>query len=144
MYLNLGTITQVKYENSLEDNNRNKEMCKRHDDFIPWSSQCLLRVVMTSFGQGLHSTPLKCSKDQTWVPHFLPYIKFSLVRNLHKLESLTRYTIDLNQSTRVRGSTNTHRKPNRSNTRTRVKKRAQLAQRSYNSKAWSNLYLAKQ
>jgi hypothetical protein len=36
MYLNLGTITQVKYENSLEDNNHNKEMLKTHNDFIPW------------------------------------------------------------------------------------------------------------
>jgi hypothetical protein len=57
--LNLGTITQVKYENSLEDNNRNKELHKRNDDFIPWFDQCLLHVVVTSFDQGLHSTPLK-------------------------------------------------------------------------------------
>jgi hypothetical protein len=57
--LNLGTITQVKYENSLEDNNRKREMHKRHNDFIPWFGQCLLHIVVTSFGQVLHSTPLK-------------------------------------------------------------------------------------
>jgi hypothetical protein len=34
-------------------------MHKRHGDFIPWFGQCLLHVVVTSFGQGLHSTPLK-------------------------------------------------------------------------------------
>jgi hypothetical protein len=27
--------------------------------FIPWFGQCLLHVVVTSFGQGLHSIPLK-------------------------------------------------------------------------------------
>jgi hypothetical protein len=31
---------------------------KRHR-FLPWYGQCLLHVVVTSFGQGLHSTPLK-------------------------------------------------------------------------------------
>jgi hypothetical protein len=36
--LNLGTITQVKYENSLEDNKSNKEMYKRQDDFIRGSA----------------------------------------------------------------------------------------------------------
>jgi hypothetical protein len=49
----------VKYENSLEDNNRKREMHKRHNDFIPWFGQCLLHIVVTSFGQVLHSTPLK-------------------------------------------------------------------------------------
>jgi hypothetical protein len=45
-------------------------MHKWHGDFILWFGQCLLHVVVTSFGQGLHSTPLKWSKDQTWVPRF--------------------------------------------------------------------------
>jgi hypothetical protein len=27
--------------------------------FLLWFGQCLLHVVVTSFGQGLHSTPLK-------------------------------------------------------------------------------------
>jgi hypothetical protein len=31
----------------------------RHGDFIPWFGQCLLHVVVTFFGQGLHSIPLK-------------------------------------------------------------------------------------
>ena len=51
-------------------NNHTKEMHKGHSDFIPWFGQCLLHVVVTSFGQGLHSIPLKWSKDQTWVPLF--------------------------------------------------------------------------
>jgi hypothetical protein len=50
--------------------NHTKEMHKWHDDFISWFSQCLVHVVVTSFGLGLHSIPLKWSKDQTWVPQF--------------------------------------------------------------------------
>jgi hypothetical protein len=57
--VNLGTITQVKYENSLEDDDRNEVKHKIDNDFIPWFSQYLLPVVVTSFSQGLHSTPLK-------------------------------------------------------------------------------------
>jgi hypothetical protein len=57
--LNLGTTTQVKYENSLEYTIAIKEMHKRHNDFIPWFGQCLLHVVVSSFSKGLHSTPLK-------------------------------------------------------------------------------------
>jgi hypothetical protein len=33
-------------------------MDKRHDDFISWFGQCLLHIVVTYFGQVLHSTPL--------------------------------------------------------------------------------------
>jgi hypothetical protein len=43
----------------MEENIHNKEMHKGHSDFILWFGQCLLYVVVTSFGQGLHSTPLK-------------------------------------------------------------------------------------
>jgi hypothetical protein len=57
--LNLGAIIQVKYENSWKTTITIKKMHKRHDDFIPWFGQCLLHFVVISFGQGLHSTPLK-------------------------------------------------------------------------------------
>jgi hypothetical protein len=40
-----------------EENNRNKEKRQETQRFLLWFSQCLL-VVVTSFGQGLHSTPL--------------------------------------------------------------------------------------
>jgi hypothetical protein len=81
------------------EENHNKEMHKWHGDFIPWFGQCLLHVVVTSFDQGLHSTPLKWSKDQTWVPQFSSlYQVFPFVRNIHKLEYLTPYTIDPNQT----------------------------------------------
>jgi hypothetical protein len=72
-------------------------------------------------------------------------ISSPFVRNLHKLESLTPYTNDLNQSSRVMGSSNTHNSSNHINTCTRVKKRAQeTTQQSYSSTRCSNLYLAKQ
>jgi hypothetical protein len=57
--LNLGTTMQVKYENSWKIIIAIKKMHKRHGDFIQWFGQCLLHVVVTSFGQGLHSTPPK-------------------------------------------------------------------------------------
>jgi hypothetical protein len=57
--LNLGTTMQVKYENSWKTTIAIRKMHKRHDDFITWFDQCLLHVVVTSFGQGLHSTLLK-------------------------------------------------------------------------------------
>jgi hypothetical protein len=40
--------------------------------------ECLLHIVVTTFGHGLHSTPLKWSKDQTWEPRFSSYIKSPL------------------------------------------------------------------
>jgi hypothetical protein len=77
--------------------------------------------------------------------NFLPYIKVSPLWGISTCWSLSRLThFDLDQNTRVRGSSNTHKSSNHSNTCTRVKKRAQeLAHRRYNSKTCSNLYLAK-
>jgi hypothetical protein len=50
-------------------------------------------------GRELHSTPLKWSKDQTWVPQFfLISHNISVVRNLHKLEPLMPYTNEHNQN----------------------------------------------
>jgi hypothetical protein len=46
------------------------------------------------------------------------------MRNIHKLESLTPYTNDLNHSTRVRGSSNTHKSKSAAATRTQVKKKS--------------------
>jgi hypothetical protein len=37
------------------------------------SAKAYLHIVVFSLKQGLQSTPLKWSKDQTWVPRFLPY-----------------------------------------------------------------------
>jgi hypothetical protein len=53
------------------------------------SAKAYLHVVVSSFGQGLQSTPIKWARDQTWVPQFLPYINIMFVRSLHNLESLT-------------------------------------------------------
>jgi hypothetical protein len=50
---------QVKYENSWKITIAIKRMHKGHNDFIPWFGQYLLHVVVSSFIQGLQSTPLK-------------------------------------------------------------------------------------
>jgi hypothetical protein len=42
-----------------EDNNHNNYNGQEIQQFLLWFAQCLLHVVVTYFGQGLHSTPLK-------------------------------------------------------------------------------------
>jgi hypothetical protein len=66
--------------------------------FVSHGSAKAYLHVLVSFGQGMQSTHLKWSKDQTWVPRFLPYITIPFVRNLHKLESLTALQDDHNQN----------------------------------------------
>jgi hypothetical protein len=62
--LNLGTIMQVKYENSLKTTIAINKMHKGQGDFILWFGQCLLHVMVTSFGQGLHTTVTPYFKDK--------------------------------------------------------------------------------
>jgi hypothetical protein len=57
--------------------------------FITWFGQCLLHVVVTSFGQGLHSIPLKWSNDQLWVPQFSSLAVFSCLRAISTSWSLS-------------------------------------------------------
>jgi hypothetical protein len=38
----------------------------RHNDLFRGSANAYFHVVVTSFGQGLHSIPLKWSNDQLW------------------------------------------------------------------------------
>jgi hypothetical protein len=42
-----------------EDNNHKKVKRQVTHRFLPWFDQCLLHIVVTFFGQGLHSTPIK-------------------------------------------------------------------------------------
>jgi hypothetical protein len=64
-------------------------MDTRRIDLSRGSANAYFHVVVTSFGQGLHSIPIKWSNDQLWVPRlsslaiFLPF-----ARNLHILEHL--------------------------------------------------------
>jgi hypothetical protein len=60
-------------------------------------AKAYLHILVSSFGQGLQSTPLKWSNDQTWVAQILPYINISFVNNLHKLESFTALQVDHNK-----------------------------------------------
>jgi hypothetical protein len=49
--LNLGTIAQVNIWELYGRKQSQRKMCKWHSDFIPWFGECLLHVVVTSFGQ---------------------------------------------------------------------------------------------
>jgi hypothetical protein len=90
---NLGTKAQVnKWELHGRKNNHDRKMHRWHGDYIPWFGQCLLHIVVTSFGQGLHCTqPLSSDpKIKLGYHTFLPYLKFfPFVRNLNNFESLT-------------------------------------------------------
>jgi hypothetical protein len=70
---------------------------KRFYPVVQPSLKCLsTSTLWCPNGQGMLSTPLKCSYDQLEC-HDLPYINSDhIARNLHKLESLT--TVQRNQS----------------------------------------------
>jgi hypothetical protein len=76
-------------------------MHKWHGDFIPWFGQCLLHVVVTSFGQGLHSIPLKWSKDQTWVPRLSSFSQVFPLWEPPQVGVSHPYKIDHNSTTRI-------------------------------------------
>jgi hypothetical protein len=73
----------------MEEINHNIEMHQCHSDFILWFGQCLLHVVVTSFGQGLQSTSQVIQRSNLSATVFFLISSFLFVRNLHKLESLT-------------------------------------------------------
>jgi hypothetical protein len=79
-------------------------MHKRHDDFILWFGQCLLHIVVTSFGQWLHIAlnPSQVIQRSNLSTTLFFLMSNPFVRNLHRFGSPTPYTNDLNQSTRVR------------------------------------------
>jgi hypothetical protein len=53
-------------------------MDKRHSDFIPWFGQCLLHVVVTSFGEGCTQPLSSDPKIKLEYLYCLPYIKYRL------------------------------------------------------------------
>jgi hypothetical protein len=64
-------------------------MDTRRSDLSRGSSNAYFYIVVTSFGQGLHSIPLKWSNDQLWVPQVSSLVIFlPFARNLHRLEPL--------------------------------------------------------
>jgi hypothetical protein len=91
-------------------------------------------------GRRLHSTPLKWSKYQTWVPQFfLISHNILVVRNLHKLESLTPYTNDHNQN-RSKGGNRIHtQEHNAATTRTNAKKRVQWQSDRVMTQKWAQI-----
>jgi hypothetical protein len=113
--------------------------------FLPWFGQCLLHIVVTSFGQGLHSTPLKWSKDQTWVPQMSSLYQYPFVRNLHKLKPLTPYKNDYNKKQSRDGRRNIHKSTMQQQHAHKQKERAhESKQQSYSSRMCPNLSLTNQ
>jgi hypothetical protein len=124
-----------------EDGNRSKVNGRETRRFFPCFDQSLLHVMVTSFGQGLHSTPLKWSKDQTWV-QWCSSLYQSRLWGISTNLSLSRLTQVINSKIGVRGSKNTHtraqsqqqhthkwRKEHKNkNDRVTAQKRAQISQ----------------
>jgi hypothetical protein len=76
--------------------------------FIPWFGQCLLHVVVTSFGQGLHSIPLKWSNDQLWVPRFSSLAVFSRLQGISTSWSLSPLQCWSHEKHKSKGGKATH------------------------------------
>jgi hypothetical protein len=112
MGIKLRSNNPSEYENS---NNFNKINTQETQQFYP-----VVRSMPTlRCGDLLWSRvalkPSQVIQRSTWVPRFSSLSQIPFVRNLHKLESLTPYIDDLNQSTKVRGNSNTHNNLIRSN-----------------------------
>jgi hypothetical protein len=122
-----------------DDRNRSKVNGQETQWFFSWFSQSLLHVV-TSFSQGLHSTPLKWSKDQTWVSRYSSLYQ-SRLWEISINWSLSRLTQVTNIKTVVREEQeHAHKNTIATTTRTQAKKRAQDQERkSYSSETRSNL-----
>jgi hypothetical protein len=76
--------------------------------FIPWFGQCLLHVMVTSFGQGLHLIPLKWSNDQLWVPLFSSLVAFSRLRGISTSWSLSPLQCWSQEKRKSKGGKETH------------------------------------
>jgi hypothetical protein len=112
----------------MEESNHNRKMYKRHGDFIPWFGRWLLHVVLTSFGQGLHSIPLKWSKDQTWVPRLSSFSQVFPLRGIStswSLSPLQDWSLIGHKSKRGNRTTHTRQTCSDSRTHTTRERRAQ-------------------
>jgi hypothetical protein len=103
--------------------------------FIPWFGQVEHLPTSTLWcpnGWGLHSTPFKRSNDLLNTTVFFLIIDVSLVRNLHKLESLTLTKLITMKTTRVREGKK-HTQELESQQWHAHKSRSDTTQRVYNS-----------
>jgi hypothetical protein len=93
---NLGQTIQVNMRTQ-EDNNHKKVNGQTWQFYLvvrPMPTPCCDDLLRSRVALNL----LKWSKDQTRVPQLSSLYQILFVRNLHKLESLTPYTNDLNQN----------------------------------------------
>jgi hypothetical protein len=91
-----------------EDTNRNNKMDKRHNDFYRGLADAYSMLWLPPLVKGCTQPLSSDPKIKLECHSYLPYINILVVRNLHKLESLTPYMIDHNQ-TRVREIEYTHK-----------------------------------
>ena len=98
-------------------------MYNRHDDFIPWFGQCLLHVVVTSFGQGLHSPFSSDPEIKLEYYGFLAYLKSSLYEESPQVGvSHALYNFISNELKSRGGSRIKHMRQTCSNSHTQVKR----------------------
>jgi hypothetical protein len=101
----------------LEENQSQRRWTRDTLIFIPWFGQCLLHVVVSSFGQGLHSIPLKWSNDRLWVPRFPFFAVFSRLRGISTNWSLSPLQCWSHNKHRSKGGKATHARLNPQHTR---------------------------
>jgi hypothetical protein len=121
----------------MEESNHNRKMYMRHGDFIPLFGRWLLHIVVTSFGQGLHSIPLKWSKDQTGVQQLSSFSQvFPLwgISTSWSLSPLQDWSQIGHKSKRGNRTTHTRQTCSDSRTHTMREKSTKTTQRSYSSK----------
>jgi hypothetical protein len=107
----------------MEENNHDKEMHMWHGDFISWFGQCLLHVVVTSFGQGLHSPFSSDPEIKLEYYGFLAYLKSSLCEESPQVGvSHALYNLISNELKSRGGSRIKHMRQTCSNSRTQVER----------------------
>jgi hypothetical protein len=109
-------------------------MDTRSSDLSRGSANAYFHVVVTSFGQGLHSIPLKWSNDQLWVPQLSSLVIFlPFARNLHILEPLALTSLSQEKHSSKWGRVTHARLKSAAHTRTQAKTWARnIAQRVHN------------
>jgi hypothetical protein len=83
-----------------------------HSDLSRGSANAYFHVVVTSFGQGLHSIPLKWSNDQLWVPRLSSSVVFSRLRGISTSWSLSPLQWWSHKKHRSKGGKATHARLN--------------------------------
>jgi hypothetical protein len=131
IFIKLGEIWQVKFSTK-KDKNCNKLKRTRDRAIFPVVRPMPTPCYGDPFGQGLHSTPLKWSKDRTWVTHLSSFVRnqVGVSHTLHKWSQ---------SNSRVREGIRTHTSAQHNNTHKSKDKSATTKRLSNNPGMRSNL-----